>query len=53
MNRVAGLDGEKYDYNTVGVGFRMKKLVLGIVHTSYADAAKDASRTEIRLAVGR
>jgi hypothetical protein len=51
--RYPGLDGEKFGYQTVGVGFTMKRFILGIVHTSYDDAAKDASRLEIRLAIGR
>ena len=50
--RYPGLDGEQFSYNTVGVGYVSKRFTLGMLHTSYPGAAKDASRLEVRLALG-
>ena len=48
-----GLNGEEFDYNTVGFGFVFRKFTLGILHTSYDGAASDASRAEVRFSFGR
>lgn len=47
-----GLDGEEFGYQTVGIGFKMRRVTLGIAHTSYDDNAVDASRLEIRFSIG-
>lgn len=51
--RYPGLDGEKFGYQNVGIGFLFRKMTLVVMHTSYDDAAVDASRLELRIGLGR